>query len=330
PFVVFYLVSWRSLVRWQRLGAGVALGGVLSWSMLLGEDFEAYVARFSPKTEVRRDYAASVISCGVGMHKALLVNGVSMTVLTPITKFMVHLPLALHKGRPESVLLICFGMGTTYRSALSWDVKTTAVELVPSVKEAFGFYHADAAQYLRNTKGNIVIDDGRRYLKRTKEKFDVIVIDPPPPLEAAGSSLLYSQEFYDLAKQHLNANGILQAWFPGGELKIGQAVLRSIHDSFPHVRCFNSAEGWGAHILASMDPIEHHTGVELVARMPETAKNDLQEWSQTKDLPAYLDRVLSHEVLIDNVLNADLRLRITDDQPFNEYFLLRRHNLFPY
>ena len=33
-------------------------------------------------------------------------------------------------------------MGTTYRSALSWNVETTAVELVPSVTEAFAFYHA--------------------------------------------------------------------------------------------------------------------------------------------------------------------------------------------
>ena len=56
-------------------------------------------------------------------------NGIGMTGLTPITKFMAHLPLAFHQGRPQSALIICFGMGTTYRSALSWDVNTTTVEL---------------------------------------------------------------------------------------------------------------------------------------------------------------------------------------------------------
>src|SRR5258706_496563 len=147
-------------------------------------------------------------------------------------------------------------MGTSYRSALSWDIETTAVELVPSVKEAFGFYHADAASVLDDPKGRVIIDDGRRYLKRTAEKFDVIVIDPPPPVEAAGSSLLYSQEFYELAKQHLKPGGILQAWFPGREVAAGEAVMRPICNSFPHVRCFNSVEGWGMHILASMEPIE--------------------------------------------------------------------------
>ena len=61
--------------------------------------------------------------------------------------------MALHKGRPESALIICFGMGTSYRAALSWDVQTTAVELVPSVVDAFGFYHADAASVLAQPQG---------------------------------------------------------------------------------------------------------------------------------------------------------------------------------
>jgi len=38
----------------------------------------------------------------------LLVNGIGMTTLTPITKFMVHLPLAFHQGPSESALIICF------------------------------------------------------------------------------------------------------------------------------------------------------------------------------------------------------------------------------
>src|SRR5208282_4147754 len=153
-------------------------------------------------------------------------------------------------------LVICFGMGTTYRSALSWNIDTTAVELVPSVPKMFGFYHADAERILRDPHGHIVIDDGRRFLKRTREKFDVIVIDPPPPVEAAGSSLLYSTEFYELARQHLKPHGILQSWLPGADLLTALAVLRSACESFPYVRCFGSVEGWGIHILASMEPIE--------------------------------------------------------------------------
>jgi spermidine synthase len=61
----------------------------------------------------------------------------------------------------------------------------------------------------------VVIDDARRYLERTAQRFDVITIDPPPPVEAAASSLLYSQEFYRLVQRRLRPGGILQQWLPG-------------------------------------------------------------------------------------------------------------------
>lgn len=269
---------------------------------------------------------ASVISFGVKDtgDKWLLVNGIGMTKLTPITKFISHLPLAFHRGKPKSMLVICFGMGTTYRSALSWNIDTTAVELVPSVTESFAFYHPDAEKFINDTNGHIVIDDGRRYLRRCGERFDVIVVDPPPPVEAAGSSLLFSTDFYTLAKEHLNTNGILQMWFPGGENLTSQAVLRSINESFPYVRCFPSVEGWGLHLLASMEPIDAVDPEQLVARMPAAAQADLLEWENSKDAVAYLGRVINKEYSVPASLNPDLKIQVTDDQPFNEYFLLRR------
>jgi spermidine synthase len=200
---------------------------------------------------------------------------------------------------------------------------------VPSVKNAFSFYHADAADVLRKPKGRIIIDDGRRYLKRTRKKFDVIVIDPPPPVEAAGSSLLYSEEFYTEAKEHLKPYGILQAWFPGGSSSITQqAVIRSLQHSFLHVRCFGSVTGWGIHILASMEAIDIFTPRQLATTMPMAAAEDLLEWSDSRNLPGYLDLVLSKEVPLEKALNPDPDIRITDDRPFNEYFLLRQWGLF--
>jgi predicted membrane-bound spermidine synthase len=328
PFFIFWFFFSKSQLPWRRWGLGLAIGVALVWSSLCSEDFEGRLFKTEKDTTVRRDYTASVISFQNGGRKNLLVNGIGMTILTPITKFMVHLPLVFHQGKPESALVICFGMGTTYRSALSWDIDTTTVELVPSVTKAFGFYHADAAQILRNPKGHIIIDDGRRYLKRTREKFDVIVIDPPPPPEAAGSSLLYSREFYELAKQHLKPNGILQTWFPGGEVLTGQAVVRSIQKSFPYVRCFPSVEGWGLHLLASTEPIEQFSAQQLAMHMPVGAKKDLLEWDTSSDLPTYLGLVLSREIPIENFLNSSPEIQITDNDPLNEYFLLRRLGLF--
>jgi spermidine synthase len=328
PFTGFYLLLSRTLAPKRRWGWGLICGAALVWVLFFSVDYEKMLATTQSGVTIRRDYAASTISLGQGRNKRLLVNGVGMTWLTPITKFMAHLPLAYHRDRPQSVLIICFGMGTTYRSALSWDVNTTAVELVPGVTQAFEFYHADARHYLDNPRGRIVIDDGRRYLKRTADKFDVIVIDPPPPPEAAGSSLLYSREFYELAKQHLQPGGILQTWVPPGDVPIGQAAARSISECFPYTRAFRPVEGAGIHLLASMEPIEPLAAGQLTARMPESAKWDLLEWSDTPDVTAYLGQVISKEVDLARFIDPDLAMQITDDRPYNEYFLLRRWKLF--
>jgi spermidine synthase len=331
PLLGLGFLGRRSLPSWQRLAAAAAAGAALVWSLFLAHDFDRLLKERRLHTVIRRDYAASVISFGEGFDRQLLVNGIGMTKLATETKLMVHLPMALHKGRPESALIICFGMGTSFRSALSWDVHATAVELVPSVVDAFAFYHADAANVLANPKGRIVIDDGRRFLKRTREKYDVIVIDPPPPPETAGSSLLYSREFYQLAKEHLQPDGILQIWFPGGALPTDQAVVRSLAESFPYVRTFTGLHGWGAHLLGSMQPTEPATAEKLAARLPAQARQDLLEWVPEKSfniLSLCFQLVLSNEIPPAAILNPDLKIQITDDQPFNEYFLLRQWGLY--
>jgi len=324
PFVAFFALSARKIPKAPRLAYAILSAVILAWAAFVSENYEDYLASSQKKFEVRRDYAASVVSFDDDTRKHLLINGIGMTALTPVTKFMVHLPLAFHKTRPQSALIICFGMGTSYRSALSWGLETTTVELVPSVPAAIGFYHADAPQVLQNPKGHIVIDDGRRFLCRTREKFDIIVIDPPPPVEAAGSSLLYSREFYELAKQHLSPGGILQAWYPEKGGRTFQAVLRSLSGSFPHVRCFDSVGKWGKHLLASMEPIDVATAAELTTRMPDNAKEDLLEWSLAPNVPNYLDEVLSGEIPVNSLLSPKPGVQITDDRPFNEYFLLRQ------
>jgi spermidine synthase len=326
--LAFYFYFWGSLPTVQRLWSGASGGLLLIYCLFLSRSFADSFRASSSRVEERRDYAASVISADPGGEKKLLVNGLGMTTLTPITKFMIHLPMTLHDGPAPSVLVICFGMGTSYRSALSWDVETTAVELIPSVPKAFPYYHAEATEALKNPKGQIVIDDGRRFLKRTSKQFDVIAIDPPPPLQAAGSSLLYSTEFYDLIKSHLKPKGIVQVWLPGGDKMSELAVVRSVASSFPQIRCFPSVENWGVHILASRDPIESRTPQQLAARMPASARKDLLEWTSEQDAGTYLGAVVLKEIPVEKLLNPNPDIRITDDDPLNEYFLLRQWGLF--
>jgi predicted membrane-bound spermidine synthase len=323
PYTLLFLCSGalhvsRNARRWLALA--LPLGTVIVAPFALTyEEGSALEGRI-----VRRDYAATVISGGKGRQKELLVNGIGITGLTPATKMMAHLPLAALETKPESALIICFGMGTTYRSALSWPIQVTAVELVPSVKRAFGFYFSDADALLHSPRGKVLIDDGRRFLSRTKDQFDMITIDPPPPVESAGSSLLYSEEFYALIRTHLKPEGTLQQWCPGGEDKILGAVATAITRSFPHVRVFQSLEGWGFHFLASSTPIVIASPEVISGRMPASAKEDLLEWLPDLTVEQVLEKCIEKEVPLKRLVDYSDGSSLTDDRPVNEYFLLRR------
>jgi predicted membrane-bound spermidine synthase len=274
----------------------------------------------------RRDSTATVIATGEGMDRELLVNGIGMTRLTTITKMMAHMPLAMIPNQVRSGLVICFGMGTSFRSMLTWDIQTTVVDLVPSVPKMFPYYHADAAAVMGSPFAHIVVDDGRRFLERSNQRYDVIVTDPPPPIGAPTSSLLYSEEFYTIVKPHLQPWGIAQIWVPGGDDATLASITRALRISFPYVRAYESVEGWGIHFLASMQPIPSVTGDALARKLPARATRDLLEWEEKDATPAKLfgDVLDGEQSLDDYIKPSPATPPITDDRPINEYFLLRR------
>jgi spermidine synthase len=279
-----------------------------------------------PKREVRRDYTATVIATGYSREgKRLIINGVGITNLTPETKLMAHLPLAFLGKTPSNALDICFGMGTTHRSLLSWGISSTAVELVPSVPSLFGYFYEDGPELLRSPRSRLIIDDGRFYLERSDEIFDVITIDPPPPVEAAGSSLLYSKEFYAVVRRHLRSGGILQQWLPNGDAATIASVAKALRESFPYVRVFGSIEGQGFHFLARLSPVPLESALVLASHVPPAAATDLLEWGQFRTTQEQFAAVLTREVSLDSLIQLAPGVPILqDDRPVNEYFLLRR------
>jgi spermidine synthase len=290
----------------------------------LSDDYESiYKIR-----KVRRDYAATVIATGTGWERTLLVNGVGMTGLTPITKYIADLPLASMRRPPRNGLVICFGMGTTFRSMLSWGIPTTSVDLIPSVPKLFDYFHADAPQLEKSPLAKIVIDDGRRFLDGSSQQFDVIVVDPPPPVAAPGSSLLYSREFYDVIKRHLSSDGIFQTWYPSGmgDDQTTASVTKALMHSFPYVRAFYSYDGhFGIHFLASMKPLRSFSAAELAARMPPAAVSDFVEFGPEISAEKEFDLVLKREVPLQTLIQPNPSVpELSDDQPINEYFVMRK------
>ena len=328
PWLIVGITPLFSGARFGRL-LRPAICGLLVLDAVLIAGGKDYEQKFAAR-RVLRDPTATVIATGSDMEKELLVNGYGMTNLTPITKVMAHLPLAFLDRPPKDALVICFGMGTTFRALHSWGIPVTAAELVPSVPRLFDYYHSDGLTILASPLSHVVIDDGRRFLERTTQQFDLITIDPPPPVQAAGSSMLYSEEFYAAAKRRLRAGGILQQWLP--VLDVDRAAVaaaaRSLRNSFPYIRVF--WDEFGAHFLCSDHPLPALSADDLVQRLPAAAITDFAEWSDSPvDEPTaarqQFDTLLHHELSLDRLIAADPKApALTDDRPINEYYVLRR------
>ena len=330
PWLIVGLAPFRPAAKvsfaWRSVSYGLfAAAAVL---IFVGRGYDEMYRQ----GRILRDQTATVIATGAGMDKQLLVNGYGMTSITPITKVMAHFPLVFLDHPAHDALVICFGMGTTFRSLHSWGIPVTAVELVPSVPRLFSYYHSDGDKVLESQLSHVVIDDGRRYLERTSKQYDVITIDPPPPLRAAASSLLYSEEFYQVARRRLRPDGILQQWLPTSlneDAVDVAAATRSLLNSFPYVRAF--PDEFGIHFLCGTRPIPRRTAEELLERMPTRAVADLAEWDIWDGQAApdaaedRLSDLLKGEVSPDRLIEgAPNTPALTDDRPVNEYYIVRK------
>ena len=222
-----------------------AFGGTILAALLLVFLTKDFGTKFPHRIELR-DHTATVIATGEGMSRRLLVNGVGMTKLTPITKMMVHLPLGFRQKPAKNGLVICFGMGTSFRSMLSWGIDATVIELVPSVPKLFGYFHEDGPGLLRSPLAR-VIDDGRRFLDRSSEQFDVIAADPPPPIGTPTSSLYLLGRVFCRPQAPPAPGGGVSGWCPGGDTATMSAIAKALRRSFPYIRAYESIEGLGVH-----------------------------------------------------------------------------------
>ena len=120
-------------------------------------------------------------------------------------------------------------------------------------------------------------------------------------------------------------------WCPDTTLPTLQAVARSFFESFPYARSYAGFTGHGSHFLGSMQPIKSATAAQLCARMPPAARRDFMEWMDAWSLPTLLDAfqaVMSRVQPLPDLLNPNPNVQVTDDRPFNEYFLLREQGFY--
>ncbi len=153
--------------------------------------------------------AVSRLSNGVlNYHNAGKVQASSEPQDMRLQRMLGHMTTLIPRN-PQSVLVIGCGAGVT-AGAVSVDpnVKSlTIAEIEPLVPEVVSkYFSAHNFAVVDNPKTHVVLDDARHFLLTTDQKFDAITSDPLDPW-VKGAAMLYTKEFFEVAKAHLNPGG---------------------------------------------------------------------------------------------------------------------------
>jgi spermidine synthase len=316
--------------RMEVLSAPIAVAAVLAIALagLARDPSVVRIKRAGHVFAAGEDEIASVQAGTIAGAPQLWVAGTSMTGMTVDTRLMPVLP-AMARPDARSLLVIAFGMGSSYRTGLILGDRVDGVELVPTVPRMFQYFYPDADAVLADPRGHLVISDGRNYVELTDRRYDTIVVDPPPPIESAGTGVLYSREFYAAAARRLNAGGVMMEWIPFGQrLDEFMAHARTFADVFPEVTLALGPGGAGVFMLGSDRPVSfapdaiasvlERPGVtDNRSTAPDSPAHDLAAWSQL--IPSFV--FATGDAVRSGVGPGPI---ITDDHPRTEYFLLRR------
>jgi spermidine synthase len=125
-----------------------------------------------------------------------------------------HLPLLLNRD-PKDVAVIGLGLGVTLAATARNPAvdRIRLIELSPEMVEAQRYLRSLTGDALNNPKVHLLIDDGRNFLNRSTEQFDMITADPIHP-RITGVGYLYTSEYYKAVRAHLKPGGYILQWMP--------------------------------------------------------------------------------------------------------------------
>jgi spermidine synthase len=241
----------------------------------------------------------------------------------------------LTTASPRSVLVIGCGAGIT-SGAVSIDPRVereTIVEIEPLVPRAASAYFSEPNfDVLRNPKVHVLIDDGRHYLMTTRERFDGITVDPLDPW-VKGAANLYTKEFLEVMKQHLNKGGVVTMYIQlfQTDLEAVKSSVATFFEVFPNGTIWGNpyqGQGHDMVLLGQVEPLRidldemeqrigYRGGSKLAQSLTEVGmespvdlfaryagrRSDLTEW--LRNIPLNRDRNLRMQYLAGLGLNRD-------------------------
>lgn len=236
---------------------------------------------------------------------------------------LAHPPMIAHP-RPETVFIAGGGEGATLREVLRYSTVKKAVmvdideEIIALCRKYLPNHSCGAFE---DRRAELYHTDAREYLANCSQRFDVIIIDLPDPIEEGPAYLLYTREFYQMVKDRLNDSGIISVQAGSAtltELLNLTAVNNTLRSVFPivstyqaHVPCFGGPWGFCAASL-KLDPAALPPA-EVDARIAARSLTSLRFYDGVShqgmfSLPLYLREEISKQ-----------RRLITDAEPLYIY-----------
>ena len=251
----------------------------------------------------------------------LTVNGSTQNA-HPFDDFHVLIGLVPAMAHPKPVRALAIGLGvgsTTY--GMLQDPRLDAVTTVELCAGEYDLVNRLAAEgrsdfrrMFADPRYEARVGDGRKFLRGTDQRYDVVTVDTLRPT-AAFSGSLYSKEFYELVASRLRDDGIVAQWIPTGR------VPNTVATVFPYVVAMSvPTYNQGAmFFVASRQPIDLDPAVLLdrFERVPEDAFTPAQRQSLATFLRDASRRCIANGTvaqLPSENINTDLR-------PRDEYFI---------
>ncbi len=178
-----------------------------------------------------------------------------------LQRMLGHLTTLIPK-KPSRVLVIGCGAGVT-AGAVSIEPRLeqlTIAEIEPLVPRVVSTYFAEHNfDVIRNPKTRIHLDDARHYLLTTDEKFDAITSDPLDPW-VKGAAMLYTREFFEIVKAHLNPGGVVTLFVQLYESNTDavKSEIATFMEAFPNGVVWGNTQdgrGYDLVLMGMVDPL---------------------------------------------------------------------------
>ena len=232
-----------------------------SWSKM-STNLEAIEGRNSSVAYTR--WADGTIYVNVNGHVEATTEPYDMK----LQRMVGHLPGVLHPD-PKTILGIGFGAGVSAGSFTRYPgvESITVCEIEPVIPPASTRYFGPQNYSVAlDPRTHIVFDDARHFLLTTTQKYDVIASDPLDVF-VKGTAALYSKEYFDVVKQHLNPGGMFTLYVPlyeTNEITL-KSELATFFEAFPNGTIWaNTRDGMGYDMvfLGQVEPL--HIDVDAV------------------------------------------------------------------